>query len=344
MHEQEKNKCFLVLRNVPRGCEIGIDYHSWYTGDKFQGISNVPSGFHFVFIRITDKYGEKSARTGFFVYMHPGEMMSKCFNEVDEEFEEIVQHLTTEDIQDLLKYMAPYPYKECKLWPHLTSNVTSSVLQRLQPASNKISSYTEVCISKHSSSGRMSRLILKSDSRPEQPKNTDDSINFTKIPVLSNRSPGELTKRNLDSTEHLLQLIKDVPEGEEGLIGEFQFAFISFLIGQVYDAFEHWKQLLSLVCGCLEAPLKKSSFYEIFLDTICLQLEEVPNDFFLEIDPQRNVIYLVFEDLFQNLAENHDLSPTVLRKSSILRGKLFQHFQWEFDDIIEDEMPTLVEL
>jgi len=27
-----------------------------------------------------------------------------------------------------------------------------------------------------------------------------------------------------------------------------------------------------------------------------------------------------------------------------MKEKLFQKFEWEFDDVIEDEMPTIVEL
>jgi len=38
-------------------------------------------------------------------------------------------------------------------------------------------------------------------------------------------------------------------------------------------------------------------YFGLFLDVICLQLEEIPMDFFLEINPQKNVIYLIFQVL-----------------------------------------------
>lgn len=34
------------------------------------------------------------------------------------------------------------------------------------------------------------------------------------------------------------------------LLGELQFAFICFLMCQVYDAFENWKHMVHLLCSC----------------------------------------------------------------------------------------------
>ena len=39
----------LVLRDVPRGTEIGLDMQAWHTGDRFLGIKLIPPGIHFVY-------------------------------------------------------------------------------------------------------------------------------------------------------------------------------------------------------------------------------------------------------------------------------------------------------
>ena len=98
MYEQEKDKCILALRNIPKGSEIGIDYHSWYTGERFKGISNIPAGFHFVFIRVVDKYGEMAPRSGFFIFLHPGETVCKSFEQENEEFETLEEIISFEGI------------------------------------------------------------------------------------------------------------------------------------------------------------------------------------------------------------------------------------------------------
>lgn len=42
---------FLILLEVPRGTEIGIDYNSWNVGPKFKGIKMIPPGLHMIYYR-----------------------------------------------------------------------------------------------------------------------------------------------------------------------------------------------------------------------------------------------------------------------------------------------------
>ena len=40
---------FLVVKDMPRGTEVGIDMRAWNTGDRFLGIKLIPPGLHFVY-------------------------------------------------------------------------------------------------------------------------------------------------------------------------------------------------------------------------------------------------------------------------------------------------------
>ena len=51
------NGAFLILLDVPAGTEIGIDLHSWRTGNEFRGIKMIPSGMHFVYWSSVSKEG-----------------------------------------------------------------------------------------------------------------------------------------------------------------------------------------------------------------------------------------------------------------------------------------------
>lgn len=56
MEQETANKlfeegAFLFLFNVPQGTEIGIDFSSWKTGEKFKGLKMIPPGIHFVYYR-----------------------------------------------------------------------------------------------------------------------------------------------------------------------------------------------------------------------------------------------------------------------------------------------------
>eukprot|EP01017_Pseudomicrothorax_dubius_P002583 TRINITY_DN10135_c0_g1_i3.p1 TRINITY_DN10135_c0_g1~~TRINITY_DN10135_c0_g1_i3.p1 ORF type:complete len:177 (+),score=35.17 TRINITY_DN10135_c0_g1_i3:67-597(+) len=80
------------------------------------------------------------------------------------------------------------------------------------------------------------------------------TIYFTEIPlrkVLSGKPGEELTKANLDKSELLTELLTNNFSGKhEALFGEFQFAFVAFLLGENYDGFTQWKKIFALVTQC----------------------------------------------------------------------------------------------
>ncbi|CAJ2653167.1 unnamed protein product [Trifolium pratense] len=83
------------------------------------------------------------------------------------------------------------------------------------------------------------------------------------------------TSLNHDMTQlQLLETLraKDYGGSEELLLGELQFAFIAFLMGQLLEAFLQWKSLDSLLFGCTVAPFHKRTqlftkdFFSLVLD------------------------------------------------------------------------------
>nr|KJB22754.1 hypothetical protein B456_004G064600 [Gossypium raimondii] len=101
---------------------------------------------------------------------------------------------------------------------------------------------------------------------------------YTPIPRIIKRKGIEseqLTSLNLDKTELLeTLLVKDYGGSEESLLGELQFAFIAFLMGQSLEAFMQWKSLVSLLLGCTEAPFQtRSQLFTKFIKVIYYQLK-----------------------------------------------------------------------
>lgn len=74
------------------------------------------------------------------------------------------------------------------------------------------------------------------------------------------------------------------------LIGELQFAFVCFLLGNVYEAFEHWKRLLNLLCRSEAAMVKHHTLYVSLISILYHQLGEIPADFFVDIVSQDNFL------------------------------------------------------
>lgn len=74
------------------------------------------------------------------------------------------------------------------------------------------------------------------------------------------------------------------------VLGELQFAFVCFLLGNVYEGFEHWKQLLLVLCRSEEAMRERSDLYLGLISVLYHQLGEIPPDFFVDIVSQNNFL------------------------------------------------------
>ncbi|KAF3949923.1 hypothetical protein CMV_024263 [Castanea mollissima] len=85
----------------------------------------------------------------------------------------------------------------------------------------------------------------------------------------------ELTSLNIDKTQLLESLlIKDYGGSEDVLLGELQFAFIAFLMGQSLVGFLQWKALVNLLFGCIEAPFRtRTQLFTMFIKVIYYQLK-----------------------------------------------------------------------
>lgn len=58
----------------------------------------------------------------------------------------------------------------------------------------------------------------------------------------------------------------------------------------MYEAFEHWKQLLNLLCRSEEAMVKHHTLYVNLISILYHQLGEIPPDFFVDIVSQNNFL------------------------------------------------------
>nr|POE98873.1 protein aar2 like [Quercus suber] len=85
----------------------------------------------------------------------------------------------------------------------------------------------------------------------------------------------ELISLNIDKTQLLESLlIKDYGGSEDVLLGELQFAFIAFLMGQSLEGFLQWKALVNLLFGCIEAPFRtRTQLFTKFIKVIYYQLK-----------------------------------------------------------------------
>lgn len=339
-----KNNGLVILENVPAGTDVGIDYHVWTSGPHFRGIANIPPGFHFIFFAFTDKYGEKSPRSGFYVHLKAGEVVRKVYDEQNEEMKDVDGFQNQSDLEEIGKYLAPYPLEHCSKWPTLTDRISPQLVCRVQPVCRKIDFLTTVHMEEQASKHMNS--VLNVDSRIENSTDENAVIRFTRLPLKlpEGLTPQEVTKHSMDSSYMLEKLIGSMEGGEEDLIGELQFAFVTFLIGQVYDCFEHWKLLVSLLTKSQDTLLKRNGLYTRFVDTVRLQMEEIPQDYFADITAQHNFLVHTFQRFFDNFADPSGMSGELVKKVSLLKHHLLHLFECDFEEENEEDMPVVVEL
>ncbi|CAK9215897.1 unnamed protein product [Sphagnum troendelagicum] len=102
---------------------------------------------------------------------------------------------------------------------------------------------------------------------------------YTHLPRLIKRAGlvgSELTALNLDKSQQLEFVLRNSYGGSEDLLlGELQFAFIAFLMGQSLEAFGQWKAIVSLFFSCEAAPLhSRTQLFTKFMEVMYWQLKQ----------------------------------------------------------------------
>lgn len=180
-------------------------------------------------------------------------------------------------------------------------------------------------------------------------------IRFTTIPAQYpiGSTPAEITKHSMDSSFQLDQYLKifqrlygDVVSNSmtdrsqvEEVLGELQFSFVCFLVGQNYDAFEQWKQLLRMFCTSDEALSNHNLLYMTLVSDLHFQIREVPEDFFVDIVSSNNFLVTILTTLFSLVRDNNKIDSMLKARIEKFKKNLSVKFQWDFSEIDEGEEP-----
>jgi A1 cistron-splicing factor AAR2 len=241
--------------------------------------------------------------------------------------------------RDYDKYMGAYPYDEYKRWISLTNNINETLLNTLVPETGIVTSEQPLVgqkFIKGKQSGSPVRPRLSESELETKVVNTDvlevpksikeaesrlpqmqevpaACLRFSKIPTElypEGSTSAQITRHLIDVSFRLEQLLEQqrvwlglATVGPLNLLCELQVAFVCFLIGQVYDAFEHWKVLMSLMCNSETLIEKYPDLYVQFIQVVYFQIKEVPEDFFTDIVTANNFLAVNLHNLFDNVRE-----------------------------------------
>ena len=75
------------------------------------------------------------------------------------------------------------------------------------------------------------------------------TIYYSEIPKKLDTGLETTTNINLDKTPVLMRVMaNEYKNSPTGILGEIQYSFVSFLLGENLDSFEQWKKLINLFC------------------------------------------------------------------------------------------------
>lgn len=287
-----------------------------------------------------------------------------------------------DNLKDLDRFLGPYPYEGYKKWVSLSNFITPELLDKLQPQSKRICSVTDLVSEVSNTQSRKLRKtsgstktsedqdetnvskekdlqdnkeenaeptsLKDAESRlPDMKVREESKIQFSKIPKQKyppGCSPAEMTKYSIDSSYALESILcSNYKENESKILGEIQFAFICFLIGQVLDAFEQWKNLVHVMCTSEEALQNQASLFLNFISVIHYHIQETPEDFFVDILSANNFLTSTLQEFFSNL-ENMSSDSDLKKRGLKFRDYLTQKFKWDFTSEPDDYAPTVVDL
>ncbi|KAF5276837.1 hypothetical protein FQA39_LY06389 [Lamprigera yunnana] len=358
----------LVLLNVPSGTEFGIDMKIWTTGEKFRGIKMIPPGIHFIHYSAVNDYGDVAPKIGFFYNFRKSEFLVKKW---DKKLQDISLETVSEseilrlkeNIMLLDKFLGPYPDGIWNKWTSLTSLITENLIKRLSPEKGQIKSVLDLTSVKKdegyegSTSTRCLRNprwgnslseALEINMLPNLQPLPGTEIRLTPLPTTNyprGSSPSDITRHSLDSTYALEIMLKKFSQNTD-LIGELQFSYICFLVGHSIEAFEHWKNLVCLLCSCDIAIKKYYTVYDIFVTTLEMQIIETPPEFLADIVTNNNVIYLKLRNFFQSVKES-EVDGRLKTKVERFKINLTERYGWDFTQLDiedEDDAPVIVDL
>ncbi|KAJ3130953.1 a1-alpha2 repression [Physocladia obscura] len=344
------NGAIMLLMDFPVDLSFGIDLNEWQTGPRFKGLKLIPPGFHFIHYRSVIYVGQ----------WNTSDEDITTESDLDPDHVARLKYNILEFEANLGAYpLIPHPQQPVptfQKWLRLTNFINEQLVNKLLPNSKKVSSL--VSSSRFSElDGTIQGINIKNNNNRFSERETTDStavqniieIKFSVIDLKhsfpENSAPEQRTKYWLDKSYLLKNLLKYTWKGDyKALLGELQFSFVLFLVGQVYDGLEQWKSIVKLLCTSKEALADTSLVSSLFFDFIsCLyaQLEECPDDFFVDALSSSNFLREAIVDLVCNIRDPDTCdrvpNPQLEQKLSLFVNFVSERFKWDLEKAVHEK-------
>ena len=342
-YENRKKLGTLLLLNPPKKMQFGIDLSQWVIGEKFLGIKLIPFGIHYISFSLSNE--SMGFKQGFFINItQKNRNIIREWSEKYETFFPLSEELTKNysiglDNLDFDLNLGNYPHKQSSNWNDISSLINIDIINNLQKNIN-MSLTTDI----NNDEENNEKLLLFSD------------INYTEInlnqPCLIN---------SIDKSEILEKIFANVKNNNINIVlGEFQYCFILFLIGESYEALKQWKDLFILISSSEKIINKFENFFCKFIEVIYEQLRILPDDLFHDVILENNFLkrylsnFLLYEikncnkfnkrqELLKKFVEEKFGYKILTEEERIIENYLKGIKSYDNNDDINDDLPVVVD-
>jgi len=248
-----------------------------------------------------------------------------------------------------------------KKWIGLSCFLSPSLVSRLQPIGAQIMATGKALTTeeRRQIEEAMEEMGVAEERREEElgseALRPETQCYYTAIPspqtsLSKPYTPAQLTALHMDKSAILERMIAEAYEGNETLLlGELQYSFICFLLGQSYEGFEQWKKLVTLALTCEGAVYdteRRGQLWSSLLSLLKLQLSEAPEEFFIDLVEGENFLHHSLCDFFEIVADERaggDLQEQAEEFKAFVEDRFGIPFDFTTSQL-EEDMPTIVEM
>jgi A1 cistron-splicing factor AAR2 len=330
--------------------------------------------------------GESSPRTGQFIVALPQQVISLRWDAETEDLRAVTDADDAERVRDAVlafrldRNLGTYPSAQIEVWSKLTAYISGATLRLVSSTSGRLSSLAdELPPGMRDVPTRESVrpvVVTRNAERAQALAEGNDAVTnaaaampsfegwvasmkprFSDVPqrlVPANCSAAERTFHMLDKSFALDSFIEQRFGGDvTGLLGELQYSFVVFLVGQSFAGFEQWRKLVILICSSRTAVLQRPGFYYEFVATLHVQLDNAPTEFFDDPLVGNNFLVPMVAQLLENVLDVGDAvssDPPMFvklhRRVRLFKDAVEKRFGREFsanDADADEDGPTIVD-
>jgi len=165
-------------------------------------------------------------------------------------------------------------------------------------------------------------------------------------------TPAQRTAFGYDASARLDWVLAHNALSERALLGEFQLAFVTFLLLSSQLALDHWKALIQLFCSCgADSLARRHELFEAFLTAAAAQfarcdLAELLSDPLVAPTAGSSIVEVCFRQLFESLEGNERLRSAAKRFRAVaVRRCGFDPARTALSDMYAagEDAPTIVD-